>query len=84
MAVTLDKQAIGKPYNGRVIVPYYDHWSNHPSNGLTPSKLAALLQEAERGDIHSRTPGSCSIQPYTLLSVLELICIATLFHSGVA
>ncbi|MGF1775890.1 DUF935 domain-containing protein [Vibrio nomapromontoriensis] len=29
----------------------YKHYANHPSNGLTPSKLANLLKEAEQGNL---------------------------------
>lgn len=41
-------KALGGSYP---IVPYTDHWSNHPSKGLTPSGLAAVLLESENGDM---------------------------------
>lgn len=37
-----------------VTVPYYDHWSNHPSKKLNPSKLATILENAERGDVREQ------------------------------
>ncbi len=30
-----------------------DRWSTYPSNGLTPQRLAALLKEADAGEMHS-------------------------------
>lgn len=55
MPVTLDIKKL-KPPTGtrRGAVPWYDHYSDHPSNGLTPQKLAALLLNAERGDMESQ------------------------------
>lgn len=36
------------------ITGLYQHYSNHPSRGLTPSKLAAIMGEAERGNLISQ------------------------------
>lgn len=36
------------------VVPQYDHWSNHPSNGITPARLSSLLRSAEDGDIRAQ------------------------------
>lgn len=35
-------------------ISHYDHWSAHPSRGLTPESLAAQLLAAEGGDIREQ------------------------------
>ncbi len=52
MPVTLDIDKIRPPRNGgSVRTPWFDHLSDHPANGLTPSKLTELLRRAETGDL---------------------------------
>lgn len=51
MAVRLDVEKLKPPTGGAIRTPWYDHLSDHPSNGLTPSKLQALLRRAELGDL---------------------------------
>lgn len=36
------------------IAGLYQHFSEHPSRGLTPSKLASIMMEAERGNLISQ------------------------------
>jgi SPP1 gp7 family putative phage head morphogenesis protein len=38
----------------RAVVPYTDHFSDHPTTGLTPAKLRALLHDAEYGSQRSQ------------------------------
>ena len=36
------------------IAGLYQHYSGHPSRGLTPARLASILQQAEQGDLISQ------------------------------
>ena len=36
------------------IAGLYQHFSDHPSRGLTPTKLAGIMAEAERGNLVSQ------------------------------
>lgn len=41
-----------RPKAGRVAaVGMIDRWQNYPSNGLTPQRLAAILRDADEGDV---------------------------------
>jgi phage gp29-like protein len=43
---------VRKPDTDRIIVSSIrDRWSNYPSNGLTPVKLANILKAADQGDV---------------------------------
>lgn len=57
MAVSLDVSKLRPPKGGGASVrtPWYDHLSDHPSNGLTPTKLTTLLRQAELGDLTAQS-----------------------------
>ena len=38
--------------DGISVVNINDNFSSYPSKGLTPEKLAALLREADQGDVY--------------------------------
>jgi SPP1 gp7 family putative phage head morphogenesis protein len=52
LPVAYDVSKLTPPrHGGSVRTPWYDHISDHPSNGLTPQKLRSLLRRAEDGDL---------------------------------
>lgn len=55
MAIELVKEDVRKPLLNEVaVVGLYDRFSNYPSRGLTPEKLASLLQQADTGDVYQQ------------------------------
>lgn len=45
-----EKKALEKPQTAK-IAQLHQEFANHPSRGLTPGKLAQILEDAERGDL---------------------------------
>lgn len=46
----IQQQALAEPQTARV-ASLHQEFANHPSRGLTPPKLAAILEAAEQGDL---------------------------------
>ncbi|NOR71666.1 MAG: DUF935 family protein [Methylomarinum sp.] len=46
----IDKQALQEPQTAQ-IAQLHQEFSNHPTRGLTPSRLAQIMEDAERGDL---------------------------------
>lgn len=49
----LDSQVLAEPQTARV-GGLHQQFSTHPSRGLTPSRLARILEDAEQGDIRAQ------------------------------
>lgn len=49
----ISSQAIGEPQTARMST-LYRRWEEHPSKGLTPQRLHAILEQAERGDLQGQ------------------------------
>jgi len=46
----IDKQALEEPQTAK-IAQLHQEFANHPTRGLTPSRLAQIMEDAERGDL---------------------------------
>ncbi len=46
----IDKQALKEPQTAK-IGQLHQEFANHPTRGLTPSRLAQIMEDAERGDL---------------------------------
>jgi len=51
------REQLAEPQTAR-LAQLHSEYENHPSRGLTPPKLAAIMQRAEQGEPHTSTPES--------------------------
>ena len=50
----LEKQALKEPQTAK-IASLHQEFASHPTRGLSPQRLAQIMEEAERGDIKAQS-----------------------------